>query len=428
MGLERMAICSLGLMDDTLQLKKKEEELILMSKNNDKRPPRSTETYNQECFKRKTVDADFESIHSLIRLSASSMTEPHTQRLSSPQSSHVPKKLPKGNVRQPQCSSRPPRDPRPMYSQEEADAILYYRDSVQLPWKKVVDAWNNLYDVHTGRRWGPRTISGLQSHYYRMLGFDKSNGRRPSAPNPEIGLLKTSDRRYWWTYGMHPSVMDKLIRATPKELKDAAKQHVRRLRKEAHKGPRRQRKITKRLADQGDIICLDEDLPATMIEDLAVPDIKVDYSEDMERLPSVDNFEQQSASDSDGFVDTDSSVSSPPSSRTSLTPSPRASLDLGSRPSTSLENPKVNITALPSFRMLDSIAGQGAYSPRTTTSPTSRLDRHIPQPRGIAFPSLQYLDSFRVSKYSKYDTPKPTSPRLAYRNPMAFSNILSVSS
>ncbi|KAJ6261576.1 hypothetical protein Dda_4246 [Drechslerella dactyloides] len=426
MGLERMSFCSLR--DGPLKLGIKEEEPALILRNKDKELLRPTEPHDQDALKRKTVDITLEDMHSLVRLSTISAIDHYIQKTpSSPQSLCVPKKLPKGNVRQPQCTSRPPRDPRPMYSQEEADAILYYRDSVQLPWKKVVDAWNNLYDIHTGRRWGPRTISGLQSHYYRMLGFDKSNGRRPSAPNPEIGLLKTTDRRYWWTYGSHPSVMDTLTRATPKELKDAAKQHARRLRKEAHKGPRRQRKLVKRLTDKSDILCLDQELPATsaLLEDLALPDVKVDSSNDVENLPSIDDCDQQSASDSDGFVDTDSSISSPPSSRTSLTPSPRVSLDLGPRSFTSPESPKANTTALPSFKMLDSIAGQGAYSARCAIPPVYKLDRQVSC--SSVSPRNHYSNSFGVFKYSKYDTPTLAPPRPVYRNPMAFSNILSVS-
>ncbi|KAK6509709.1 hypothetical protein TWF481_004440 [Arthrobotrys musiformis] len=261
-------------------------------------------------------------------------------------------------------AKRTPRDHRPMYSQEEADAILYLRDSVGLPWKKVVELWNLLFDARTGKRWGPRTISGLQSHYYRMLGIDKSHGRRSSAPNPDIGLLKATTRRYWWVYGDRPDIDKKVKASTPEQIKVLQKQNIRRLRREAQREGRRQRKLTRRSIMEKETTALEvSHLSKVMQTVLEEPKLCMEIEEncanDSDSDSSTgDSFDQNSISDVDGY-DT-SSIAPPPSSHTSTPTSPYEGFDFEAkasrRPSEDLKN-KSNI--LPPFESLSGLADRG---------------------------------------------------------------------
>ncbi|KAK6516990.1 hypothetical protein TWF506_006869 [Arthrobotrys conoides] len=259
-------------------------------------------------------------------------------------------------------AKRTPRDHRPMYSQEEADAILYLRDSVGLPWKKVVELWNLLFDANTGKRWGPRTISGLQSHYYRMLGIDKSHGRRSSAPNPDIGLLKATTRRYWWVYGDRPDVTRGVVR-TPEQLKILQKQNIRRLRREAQREGRRQRKLTRRsIVDHPKetmVSHLSKVMQIALEEPKCIMEIEENCPNDSDSDTSTgDSFDQNSISDVDGY-DT-SSIAPPPSSHTSTPTSPFEGFDSEAKASRRLlEDVKNQSNTLPPFKSLWGLADRG---------------------------------------------------------------------
>ncbi|KAK6333705.1 hypothetical protein TWF730_003888 [Orbilia blumenaviensis] len=304
-------------------------------------------------------------------------------------------------------SKRTPRDHRPMYSQEEADAILYLRDSVGLPWKKVVELWNLHYDPVTLKRWGPRTISGLQSHYYRMLGIDKSNGRRSSAPNPDIGLLKATTRRYWWVYGDRPSIMEEVNVATQDELKLLQKQNIRRLRREAQREGRRQRKLTRRIVENPKTQLISH-LPRIMHTTLEEPrciEIEPNHANDTDSDSSLgDSFDQNSISDVDGY-DT-SSIAPPPSSHTSTPTSPSGGFDLEVQaPQRLSEDPKFN--ALPSFKSLCGVADRG-----------NRRDIEIWRDQ------IKTLDRPRVYAPDELTAILPRPINIANKNPMAVASIL----
>ncbi|KAF3920104.1 hypothetical protein AA313_de0201466 [Arthrobotrys entomopaga] len=307
-----------------------------------------------------------------------------------------------------------PRDHRPMYTQEEADAILYYRDSVGLAWKKVVDAWNRLYDAITGQRWGPRTISGLQSHYYRMLGIDKNLGRRPSAPNPDIGLLKATTRRYWWNYGFHPSVMDELVNATQEQLKLAAKQHIRRLKRDIQREGRRQRKLTRQLTDK-------ENLPQYQIQPLAkeieviCSNVEDKYHEDSDSSSS--NSDIHSASDAEGYETSTGSVAPPPSSHTSVPTSPSQGFDFEVK-SDGLKSNRNNLPSIKSIQ--DSLANQPTHRSLEALSgygPAARKSSIIHW--------CQKVETFQRPFHGELEL-APLRPVNANRNPMAVSSLLSV--
>ncbi|EPS39865.1 hypothetical protein H072_6230 [Dactylellina haptotyla CBS 200.50] len=346
------------------------------------------------------VIKDAEGIRSL--LTAASMTGNPTP---SPQTSLIPRPHSPPGVKGPRLlndkiSRRTPRDHRPMYTQEEADAILYYRDSVGLAWKKVVKAWNRLFDAITGQQWGPRTISGLQSHYYRMLGIDKTHGRRPSAPNPDIGLLKATNRRYWWNYGFHPSVLQELEGSTAGELKIASKQHIRRLKKEDQREGRRQRKLTRRQFEKD---AVPQYQSAIFLKD-AEPrcsNLEIEYAEDADSASSLSDT--HSNSDADGY-ETSTSTPPPSFSHTSAPTSPFG--DFGAKPlnfpSERLEN-KSNI--LPSCKDLVGMADRGA----------DRRDTKI----------INWQNRLETLPCSENEKPGAITLRQVNRNPMAVASLLS---
>ncbi|KAF3920966.1 hypothetical protein ABW20_dc0100099 [Dactylellina cionopaga] len=300
---------------------------------------------------------------------------------------------------QPKKSSKAPRDHRPMYSQEEADAISYLRDSVGLTWKQVVEAWNNLFDHLTGQKWGPRTISGLQSHYYRMLGFDKKHGRRPSAPNPEIGLLKTTNRRYWWNYGSHPSVLQEIAGATSEQLKASLKQNIRRLRRDVQRQGRRQRKLTRRFTEKESAPKYEKVSPQIGEEDIVCPEIDLKYGNENESDSSLSS-DEHSTSDMEG---SETSIAPPPSSQTSAPTSPYENLDFKTHTSRLTPGELQNQSnTLPSFENLADLAGQGADGRQTHLDDWLRLQA--------------------LHEQTGYDKTEPVPPRP--HDKMAFSNIL----
>ncbi|KAF3080054.1 hypothetical protein TWF102_009352 [Orbilia oligospora] len=308
--------------------------------------------------------------------------------------------------RQPiKAAKRTPRDHRPMYSQEEADAILYLRDSVGLPWKKVVELWNLLYDARTGKRWGPRTISGLQSHYYRMLGIDKSHGRRSSAPNPDIGLLKATNRRYWWVYSDRPDILTGVVRA-PEQLKILQKQNIRRLRREAQREGRRQRKLTRRSIVEHPKETMVPHLSKVMQAALEEPkcmEVEENCANDSDSDSSTgDSFDQNSISDVDGY-DT-SSIAPPPSSHTSTPTSPFEGFDFEAKASRRLsEDLKNQSNILPPFKSLWGLADRG-----------NKRDTNI----------IQWQDRVETLQRPVREKTGVTPFRPTNKNPMAVASLL----
>ncbi|KAK6534088.1 hypothetical protein TWF281_005426 [Arthrobotrys megalospora] len=354
---------------------------------------------NTKYYMSSIKDAD--GIQSLLSAAAFSYPPAYLRSTPSPRSiAHIPRS--RGSPRRPLAkpSKRTPRDHRPMYSQEEADAILYLRDSVGLPWKKVVELWNLLYDARTGKRWGPRTISGLQSHYYRMLGIDKSHGRRSSAPNPDIGLLKATNRRYWWVYGDRPEILNEVAVAMPDQLKILQKQNIRRLRREAQREGRRQRKLTRRVTERENIIYHPSKVIQTSLEEPKCMEIEENYVKESDSDSSIeDSLDQNSISDVDGY-DT-SSIAPPPSSHTSTPTSPFEGFDseaqVSRRPSEDLKN-KSN--TLPSFQSLCGLADRG-----------NKRDTNI----------IRWQDRVETLQRPGRDilSAAPLRPTIANRNPMA---------
>lgn len=91
-----------------------------------------------------------------------------------------------------------PRPPRPTYTQEQEDAIRFHRDDLSMTWNQVEEAYNGLYYPDL-TPWEPRTISGLQSRYYRLLPIPVNETKKQAKPRPELGILvKAPERRYWW--------------------------------------------------------------------------------------------------------------------------------------------------------------------------------------------------------------------------------------
>ena len=92
-----------------------------------------------------------------------------------------------------------PRPPRPQYTEEQEDAIRFHRDDLCMTWTQVMNAYNDLYDHDTGRQWESRSISGLQSRYYRLLDIPVNHAKKQSKPRPELGILVMKPhKRYWW--------------------------------------------------------------------------------------------------------------------------------------------------------------------------------------------------------------------------------------
>ena len=106
-----------------------------------------------------------------------------------------------------------PRPPRPTYTQEQEDAIRFHRDDLSMTWTQVEEAYNGLcYADRTP--WERRTISGLQSRYYRLLPVPVNTTKKQAKPRPELGILiMAPERRYWW---MSTSEM------TPEERRDSS--------------------------------------------------------------------------------------------------------------------------------------------------------------------------------------------------------------
>ena len=67
-----------------------------------------------------------------------------------------------------------------------------------MTWTQVEEAYNGLYYAD-GTPWERRTISGLQSRYYRLLPIPVNETKKQAKPRPELGILvKAPERRYWW--------------------------------------------------------------------------------------------------------------------------------------------------------------------------------------------------------------------------------------
>ncbi|KAF8469461.1 hypothetical protein BDZ91DRAFT_720281 [Kalaharituber pfeilii] len=91
-----------------------------------------------------------------------------------------------------------PRPPRPTYTQEQEDAIRFHRDDLSMTWTQVEEAYNSLCYAD-GTPWERRTISGLQSRYYRLLPMPVNESKKQCKPRPELGILiMAPERRYWW--------------------------------------------------------------------------------------------------------------------------------------------------------------------------------------------------------------------------------------
>ncbi|KAF8434220.1 hypothetical protein BGX38DRAFT_1220721, partial [Terfezia claveryi] len=68
-----------------------------------------------------------------------------------------------------------------------------------MTWTQVMHAYNDLYDHDTGRQWESRSISGLQSRYYRLLDIPVNHAKKQSKPRPDLGILVMKPhKRYWW--------------------------------------------------------------------------------------------------------------------------------------------------------------------------------------------------------------------------------------
>ncbi|RPB26638.1 hypothetical protein L211DRAFT_866146 [Terfezia boudieri ATCC MYA-4762] len=92
-----------------------------------------------------------------------------------------------------------PRPPRPQYTEEQEDAIRFHRDDLCMTWTEVMNAYNDLYDSETGKKWESRSISGLQSRYYRLLDIPVNHAKKQSKPRPDLGILVMKPhKRYWW--------------------------------------------------------------------------------------------------------------------------------------------------------------------------------------------------------------------------------------
>ncbi|KAF8416810.1 hypothetical protein EV426DRAFT_684445 [Tirmania nivea] len=92
-----------------------------------------------------------------------------------------------------------PRPPRPQYTEEQEDAIRFHRDDLCMTWTQVMNCYNGLYDLKTGKPWDSRSISGLQSRYYRLLDIPVNHAKKQSKPRPDLGILVMKPHtRYWW--------------------------------------------------------------------------------------------------------------------------------------------------------------------------------------------------------------------------------------
>ena len=88
------------------------------------------------------------------------------------------------------------RPPRTTYSQEQEDAIRFLRDDLGMTWVQVEEAYNCLYYAD-GTPWEWRTMSGLQSRYYRLMPVIGTKNK--VNPRPHLGILSMNpERRYWW--------------------------------------------------------------------------------------------------------------------------------------------------------------------------------------------------------------------------------------
>jgi hypothetical protein len=93
------------------------------------------------------------------------------------------------------------RPARPPYSQEQDDFIRFCRDDLCQSW----EGCQRLYNQHWAAvdKASERKIPGLQSRYYRLLDVPVRDRKRGSLGRPELGILATTTRRYWWMQGMY---------------------------------------------------------------------------------------------------------------------------------------------------------------------------------------------------------------------------------
>ncbi|KAA8912039.1 hypothetical protein FN846DRAFT_1019397 [Sphaerosporella brunnea] len=95
-------------------------------------------------------------------------------------------------------ASGPSRPARPPYSQEEDDFIRFCRDDLCQSWEGTQKLFNQHWAVDEKAY---RQIPGLQSRYYRLLDIPVRDRKKGSLGRPELGILATTDRRYWWMEG-----------------------------------------------------------------------------------------------------------------------------------------------------------------------------------------------------------------------------------
>jgi hypothetical protein len=91
------------------------------------------------------------------------------------------------------------RPARPPYSQEQDDFIRFCRDDLCQSWEGTQRLYNQHWAVDKASE---RKIPGLQSRYYRLLDVPVRDRKRGSLGRPELGILATTTRRYWWMAGM----------------------------------------------------------------------------------------------------------------------------------------------------------------------------------------------------------------------------------
>jgi hypothetical protein len=79
-----------------------------------------------------------------------------------------------------------------------------------MTWNHVEEAYNGLY-YPDGTPWEHRTVSGLQSRYYRLLPIPVNESKKQAKPRPELGILVKTDRRYWWMGASHVNRLKEAI-------------------------------------------------------------------------------------------------------------------------------------------------------------------------------------------------------------------------
>ncbi|KAL7276690.1 hypothetical protein RUND412_000307 [Rhizina undulata] len=91
------------------------------------------------------------------------------------------------------------RETRYCYSDEQDDFIRFYRDDLENSWDEVLELYNQHWHPDAGpdSELPSRSVSGLQSRYYRVLKTPIKQ-RKMMAPRPHLGLLCNTDRKYPW--------------------------------------------------------------------------------------------------------------------------------------------------------------------------------------------------------------------------------------